>query len=386
MKAILVDDEQLALDYLQRLLEKMGGIQVQGAYTNSVTAKKHILQQEVDVVFLDIHLPEINGIELAEKIIEAKPEATIVFTTAYDNYAVQAFELNAIDYLMKPIQLNRLETTMERIKQLNGLKRPIEASKHQFLRVHVFGNLSFQLVDGEKEIVTWRTKKGMETFLYLILHREQLVSKATLIELLWPDANPDKVYTHLYTTIYHVRKTLSKYNNHFKLKNKAEGYILRTKDVLLDVEQWKDKIETLPSLSDKTIQMYEDAMAIYTGGYLQDYDYLWAEGERYKYEQQWVEIALQIAAFYVRQGKLIEAKQWYTRICADAPLVEEAYFALMKIFAAEKDHVSVHRQYQILENVLYEELDVAPSDEVQKWYLHSCTSTNEGILHNTSKR
>src|SRR5690625_3109696 len=116
MKVILVDDEQLALDLLERKIEEIGNVTVVGKYANPIEGKEKIVQQVVDVVFLDINLPEINGMELAEQILEKKPEVTIVFVTAYDKYAVQAFELNAIDFLVKPVKIERLEKTIERIK------------------------------------------------------------------------------------------------------------------------------------------------------------------------------------------------------------------------------------------------------------------------------
>ena len=72
----------------------------------------------MDIVFLDIQIPEINGIELAEQLLEMKPKLSIVFVTAYDNFAIKAFELNALDYILKmPVRKERLLNTVERIKQ-----------------------------------------------------------------------------------------------------------------------------------------------------------------------------------------------------------------------------------------------------------------------------
>ena len=71
----------------------------------------------MDIVFLDIQIPEINGIELAEQLLEMKPKLSIVFVTAFDNFAIKAFELNALDYILKPVRKERLLNTVERIKQ-----------------------------------------------------------------------------------------------------------------------------------------------------------------------------------------------------------------------------------------------------------------------------
>lgn len=78
---------------------------------------------KVDVVFLDIEMPGLNGIELAEKITEMNPNSSIVFVTAFDHFAIKAFELNSLDYLLKPIQFERIQSTTKRLKkQMDLLK------------------------------------------------------------------------------------------------------------------------------------------------------------------------------------------------------------------------------------------------------------------------
>src|SRR5690625_851803 len=80
-------------------------------------AKKNILSKKPDIIFLDIQMPGISGINLAEEIQCSLPETNIVFVTAYDEYAVRAFELSAIDYLLKPVRSNRLKDTIQRISK-----------------------------------------------------------------------------------------------------------------------------------------------------------------------------------------------------------------------------------------------------------------------------
>src|SRR5690625_198134 len=98
MREILVDDEMLALNYLKNALDKIGDYEVVGTYTNPVKAYNQIDDLEIDVAFLDIEMPGMNGIELAEKLLEKRPHLLVVFVTAYENYAIKAFEVNSIDY------------------------------------------------------------------------------------------------------------------------------------------------------------------------------------------------------------------------------------------------------------------------------------------------
>lgn len=117
MKAVLIDDEPLALDYLEHLLNKIAEYEIVGKYTNPIEAKKALTEMKVDVVFLDIEMPGLNGIELAEKITEMNPNSSIVFVTAFDHFAIKAFELNSLDYLLKPIQFERIQSTTKRLKK-----------------------------------------------------------------------------------------------------------------------------------------------------------------------------------------------------------------------------------------------------------------------------
>lgn len=367
MRVILVDDEQLALDFMEIQLGKIENIEILGKYTNPFKAIDQIINQEVDIVFLDIHLPEVNGIELAEKILEEKPEQTIVFVTAYDEYAIKAFELNAIDYLMKPVQLERLKETIRRV-----VERGKQSSPKDFpsLFIRVLGDFTIE-VNGEKsELITWRTKKAEELFLYLLHHKDRLVRKSTLIDLLWQEVEIERANSLLYTTIYYVRQTLRPYHNHIRVKNASDGYILETEDVILDVEKWEKEMAALPTINETTIERYTEVMEQYKGPYLQDYNYLWAEADQYRLEQLWLTNALEIAQFHYYGKNMSKAKYWYNQISEYRPDVEEAHLALMKIYAKEEHPVLVHQQYNLLKDYLNKEFDVMPNTDILNWYDH----------------
>ena len=116
MKAFLVDDEELALKRLARLLAATGRLEVVGMSTDPIDAVAAIEAAKPDLLFLDIEMPGINGFEMLSIL---DPQPLVIFTTAYDRYALQAFGVNSIDYLLKPIeseQLNRALTKIERIR------------------------------------------------------------------------------------------------------------------------------------------------------------------------------------------------------------------------------------------------------------------------------
>lgn len=122
MKAFLVDDEPLALKRLSRMLDATGRVEVAGAASDPVEAVKAILDAKPDVLFLDIEMPGMSGFELLSKL---DPQPWIIFTTAYDRYALQAFGVNSVDYLLKPIEAAQLSRALDKIERMRGVgQRP----------------------------------------------------------------------------------------------------------------------------------------------------------------------------------------------------------------------------------------------------------------------
>lgn len=117
INTLIIDDEQPAINELKYQLSKYFSPQKIFTLNNPEKASNLIKEKNISLVFLDINMPFISGIDLAKKIIHDLPEILIVFVTAYDEYAVKAFELNAIDYLLKPIDPNRLQSTIKKIKK-----------------------------------------------------------------------------------------------------------------------------------------------------------------------------------------------------------------------------------------------------------------------------
>ncbi|MDE2430978.1 MAG: response regulator, partial [Burkholderiales bacterium] len=113
MRVLIVDDEKPARDKLQRMLAQHSEISVIHQARDAYDALQQIAEHKPDAVFLDIQMPEINGIELAASL--PAPVPLIVFVTAYDAYALRAFDANAIDYLLKPYDQQRLQRAVQRL-------------------------------------------------------------------------------------------------------------------------------------------------------------------------------------------------------------------------------------------------------------------------------
>ena len=117
ISVVIADDEPLARDELTYLLKQCEDIEIVGEATQGIEALEKILELKPDVAFLDIHMPSLDGLNVARKLLEEHQKLMIVFATAYDQHAIQAFEVNAVDYLLKPFDEERVLKTVERIRQ-----------------------------------------------------------------------------------------------------------------------------------------------------------------------------------------------------------------------------------------------------------------------------
>ena len=116
LRAVLVDDEELARDELGFLLGQLGGVTVIGQAGNGVEALTTIDRLQPDVVFLDIQMPGLTGFEVARRMIDAHAPSHIIFVTAYDQHAIEAFEVNAVDYILKPFDKKRVALSVEKAR------------------------------------------------------------------------------------------------------------------------------------------------------------------------------------------------------------------------------------------------------------------------------
>jgi len=154
MRTLIVDDERLARNELKRLLEPYTKIDIVGEAANAEEALVMIEELQPELLFLDIQMPGKNGFELLSSIEGKTPE--VIFTTAYDEYAIKAFEFNALDYLLKPIDSERLKDTIHRIEE-NQAQPETPAHAHERAEKVLGENDQVFVKDGEK---CWFVKLG----------------------------------------------------------------------------------------------------------------------------------------------------------------------------------------------------------------------------------
>lgn len=367
MKAILIDDEPLALEFLERQINKTSNIDIVKKFSHFDISINQDILHNINTVFLDIEMPEINGLELAEQILEINPHLSIVFVTAFNDYAVQAFELNALDYLLKPVDQKRLKKTLDRIeiKTKSDIQKPIPTQST--LHINLCRELTFKTSKNKIEFVKWRTKKTQELFIYLLYHSGKTIRKSELAELLWPDFEQERAYSQLYTAIYNIRKSLAKFSKHLSIKSIHVGYTLLVENTIIDIKEWESKLKSLPPVHIDTVSEYEKVMNLYTGTFLEEYEYLWAEPERYRLELLWLDTATQIADYYQRNKNIEKSIMWYDHICEYRPEDEHANLSIMQLYASLDYGLLVDHQYMQYNRAL-NELGIEVTSRIKDWY------------------
>ena len=369
MKVIIVDDEPLALRHLAQELERIGGLNILGQYRNPQLALERITQEPMDAVFLDIQMPGVNGIELAERILQLYPHMAIVFVTAYDEYAIKAFELNALDYILKPIQHERLQKTIQRL----GKQAPLEAvaarnADPENGLIHSLRSLQLELAGQKPLTLRWKTVKAQEIFAFLLHHRGTVVKKQVLLDQFWPGIDWKKGITQLYTTVYQIRKVINEEKMSVQIVNCDEGYLLEMNGTRLDVQEWEANLNTAPPLDPETLDVHLSVLQQYRGDYLADHHYLWAETERIRLRGKFLQHAHDIFRFFVERNQLTQAVSHYLHVQKILPSEEALYYELRRLYAKLGDRFSVEKQYDLLVSMLRTEFDAQAHPAVQAWF------------------
>lgn len=304
MRVVLVDDEYLALQNLRMKLEEIGGAEIVGMYEDVDDFLESISEIRPDVVFLDVEMPKMNGFAVLDLILAQGLSPQIIFVTAYGQYAVKAFEIEATDYIVKPMDQDRLRQSLDRAARSIATLKKEEVHEPRNFKVSCFRR--FSVVSGDADLSTgWKTKKSEELLAYLACEKGSFVTKERIAEDLWPEADGDKSLSNLHVAYYYL-----------KLQEKQKGVQLPVESqrgrMRFRVEEaWCDLVEfdrLREQGLDSAVQMetrisfLEQAAERYAGPLLADRFYNWGTPLQQKYEIQMEELLDLLIAYYRGKG------------------------------------------------------------------------------------
>ena len=291
MKAILIDDELLALQGLKMELESSGQVEVDALFQDPSQAIAYLRHQSADVIFLDIEMPEMNGLELFSQIIELQSDVHIVFVTAFREYAVEAYELNALDYLVKPVQRDRLAATLKRIKAIP------KTTVSQQLEIRCFGHFSIYH-NGQDINVNWRTRKAEELLAYLICNKGSYVSKEKIADALWPDLDGDKSMANLYLAYYYVKKMKPDFGVALPVQSARGKMRFDMNQVKCDLMDFIRLSEELGFINEANLELANQALDVSSREPFEDSYFPWLVDYQQKFERMRTDIKRRVDEYH----------------------------------------------------------------------------------------
>lgn len=252
MRILLVDDEQLQLLRLENACKKVLPNGDYFSYTNPVQAIEKNQDKMIDIAFLDIEMPKFNGIQLAKKLKKINPNTKIIFVTAYNEYALEAFKVHASGYITKPVNESKIK------EEIDALGDSISLKPSKLIQVKCFGNFEV-FCNGEP--LKFSYKKSKEVFAYLVDREGSVININELNAVLWEEDHP----SYLRNLIADVQATL-------KNVGADDVFIKRHNECYIDVK----KIDC---------DAYEykkgnpDAIRMYRGEYMIQYSWSYFDAE-----------------------------------------------------------------------------------------------------------
>lgn len=301
MKAVIVDDEYYAMQGLKMELEDIGGIDIAGMYEDCSVMLAEIKEIRPDIIFLDIEMPLMNGFELLEKLMDTGCIPKVVFVTAYSQYAVKAFEINAIDYIVKPVTKSRLLKTLDRIKTISP---PEEVT---ILQINCFRHFSM-LVNGNDINAGWRTRKAEELIAFLISEKGSFVSKEKIADALWPEQDRESALANLYMAFYYIKKQEGKYGVKIPVESERGKMRINKEIISCDLLEF-DKLVEAGSKADagQRVAYLEKAAELYRGTPFEDSYYSWVVTIQANYEYRYVELLGSLIEYHRKNGDIQKA-------------------------------------------------------------------------------
>lgn len=358
---ILIDDEEPALLELEFLLKGYNDINILGRYTNPYEAMEKIALLKPHGIFIDINMPQLSGMTLIKKLKESKSEIDVIFVTAHEKYAVEAFRVEAVDYLLKPVSRECLNQTVNRLLRRKGISCTIENNVPE---LRCIGELQLRWTG--KPPIKWRTEKEKELFAFLLNREGQQVSRDRIIDRLWGDYEVGRAVRLLHNSIYYVKKTLEEYGIKPEHINISGRYCLKLGDIWYDKGIIENKMGNLNAM--QTIEDLENILKLFQGQYLQFEGWTWAEQERELLRQYELDLLVQLSRKYTEAGILYKAELALKNAYHNNPYDENITYMLMELYKNSGEIAKAARHYIEYYKMLKDELGINPQERIVKIY------------------
>ncbi|MFF6017332.1 response regulator [Lysinibacillus fusiformis] len=358
-----MDDEPLALISMEKHLQKFDRIEVIKTFTSVKDLLTEGPSLDFQVAFLDVEMPSMNGLDIAELLKSWNDSLYIVFVTAYRDYAVQAFELHSIDYLLKPISTSRLATTIQRIEDLLQPKitsLPTLFHSEPLLKIKCFGEF---VVSYEGKPLHWRTIKTKELFALLLLHLNTPVPRDTIIDNLWSYTDFNKARVQLHTTVSYLRSSLSAYGFLEVIDYTNGCYILTLDHIQCDANDLEIILNKKEQTGKLDIESAEALLQDYRGEFMATMAYPWIASKANLMNKLFTQLLKELAHYYEQVQDVKNLERSLLIALELNPYSDQAVQPLIKHYANIGNRAEAIKIYRSFKRTLLSELNVLPMQE-----------------------
>jgi two-component system, LytTR family, response regulator len=356
LNVVIVEDEKPILELMKVIIGRNPNYTITGAFTSPLEALSRLPELRADVAFLDVEMPKMNGLELAQKINELSQQTQIVFTTAYKEYALDAFGVRALDYILKPVTPAAIERVTERLAGRKSITT-LDGKYKGASPIRCFG--SFELRSSAGELVSFRTRKTEELLAYFLCHSNRVIDKWKLLDLLWSDSGEKQASHNLYQSIYQVKKMLKDNVVDMEFRNTNKGYMLDTRNENLDVLDYQQlDLTYVEQLMD--YEEVERLCSLYRGPLLDGKPYLWKVPLEESFQKHFTTLTRKLIDRDLAKENWSGAEQRLDAYLSIYPLHEEMNRMLIDIYANRGAKEKVARHYKRFEAAYRAELGLEP--------------------------
>lgn len=365
MRAILIDDDKAMLIILQRLLNRIEGVTVTGSFQHAADAVEWLRAEEADLAFIDIQMAgERDGIELARQLSEHQPYLKLVFVTSHMEYSLDAFDLGAFDYLVKPVRFERVEQTIRRIVRERTMLAS-SSSRSNRLTVRGLGGLQVSSSKGE---VKWMSAKSAELFAYLLMHRDQGAAIDRILEDLFDGMPSRQANTYLNNAVYQLRQTLKQHGFDPAVVSLNRRYKLLPDVVDADFISFENRMATFGEIAEWNVEQACETDRLYRGDLFEETGYLWSMAEKERLSAMYRRFSYRLGDWLLAEGQMELAFPIVNKLAARHETDETANALLLRFYAAARDRNAVVAHYNKYAKLVLEELGLSPGNEITRLF------------------
>lgn len=362
IRAIIIDDEENTIEEVKEIIENFKSIKVIFTENNPFEALETIKNNDIQAAFVDIDMPGMNGITLAEKISNIKPNIEIVFITAYDQYALEAFEVSAIDYILKPVRKERLEKSINKIFKIINENRIEESNVIKIISFN-----KFEVIINNVPI-KWRILKDKELFAYLVENINRPIHKERIIEDLWQDIDIKNALIYLQSSIYRIRKILSNAGYIDCIKYANNCYTMNKIKLDCDIWLYKDYTDINYEICASNINIYESICDLYRGDYLEEEGYIWSISTSENIKKKYLELLKRLGEYYINIGNYDKAIEYLEKIIDIDPHFDLGIKLLFKAYYNKNDMYNLNKQFLKAHKISKEKYGLNLNESLVSYY------------------